>query len=142
MPLDGSDNGHERVSDAVVDVLHALNSLWEAWTRSRRLRRVSDQDSAVRGDAIGATVAALVFARGSEPHELIEFGEAFGYGIGTYGRGPYGAFGWCWQALVEAPPVRLAQRGAWYEEYLFGRRIVATIETATDWLTAQSALQT
>lgn len=129
--------GDYAMQDAVAAALNEVYDLWEAWHTTARLTR-HQQDDAVMGDADGETTAALVYARGGKTHDGLEFSELLGYGLGRYGKGPYGASGWHWQPYADP---RWSPRDAWYANRVEYQLVVPVLEAASRWLLARPELR-
>lgn len=126
--------------DAVARALNSLYELWEFWRTTSGIESLKDQDGAVRGDVEGELTAALVHARGSKTHGLIEFP---GRDLGAYAGGGYAAgYGtvWSWEAHSDPDSPRYRQRDAWYALHVAGRDVDSTFRTAERWLDRQAAL--
>jgi hypothetical protein len=132
--LDGGNKAD--VPDAVAGALDALYDLWEYWQQAVELT-LNQADDRVRGDADGETAAALVHARGAKTHVF----EDFGHLTDTYGetyRRYYGV--WRWQNYSDPRP-RFAERDNWYALHVADKEIMASLEAALRWLSAQPELQ-
>ena len=119
--------------DAVAGGLDALYDLWEFWSKVAGLNMRSE-DAAVSGDADGEVAAALVHARGSKSHALVEFGDL----TNTYAERYYDHYGcWRWQAHTDP---RFPRRDRWYRMHVANQEVSTPLAAAARWLRARQEL--
>jgi hypothetical protein len=124
-----------QVPQALLDVLDALNDLWEHWHRTKGLNKLPQQDDYVRGDVDGETTAALVHARGGKTHGSVIFGR-LSDAYGDVYRDYYGS--WVWQDYQN--PV-YPQRNAWLKKHLENKLVLPPLKAAERWFHGQPGLQ-
>ena len=119
--------------DAVAGVLDALYDLWEFWSKVAGLNMRSE-DAALSGDADGEVAAALMHARGSKSHALVEFSEY----TDTIAERFYDHYG-CWRWQPHTDP-RFPRRDHWYGVHVANQEVSAPLEAAVRWLRSRPEL--